>query len=190
VAAAARLPGMRDRPDTGQQAFFEAVESFLRAHRQTPGIPDPEPNAGSAPGCRTVALRRMVDALVPVAGGDEALARRLTALQIELAAVEALELRAVFAPDAPHAALLAAVGIRAGELGVAVAELVVTALGYQALPAPDAHRQHNELSELVGSGAAPGADAIEALLRYVAGLDAVGARDRLAGLIGSNPHEG
>jgi hypothetical protein len=181
---------MRDRLHTEQQVFLEAVETFLRAHRQTPGYRDPEPAAGSTPHCRTVALRRMVDALVPVAGGDEALARRLTALQIELAAVEALELRAVFAPDAPHAALLAAVGIRSGELGVAVAELVVTALGYQVLPAPDAHRQHNELPELVGSGAAPGPDAIDALLRYVAGLDGMGARDRLAGLTGSNPHEG
>jgi len=190
MAAAARLPGMHDRPDIGQQAFIEAVETFLRAHRPTLGYPDPEPDAGTTPRCRTVALRRMVDALVPVTGGDEALARRLAALQVELAAVEALELRAVFAPGTPAAALLAAVGIRAGELGVAVAELVVAALGYHVLPAPDPNRQHNELPELVGAGAAPGADAMDALLRYVAGLDAAGARDRLAGLIGLNPQEG
>ncbi len=169
---------MHDRPDPEQLAF-----------------PEPVAEAGSALRCRTPELRRMIETLVPVVGEDEALARRLNALQVELAAVEALELRAVLAPGAPSAALFVAAEIRTGELGVAVAELVVAALGYQVLPAPDAHRQHNELPEMVdrdpaGNGVATGPDAIAALLRYVAGLDAMGARDRLAGLTGLNPHEG
>lgn len=140
--------------------------------------------------CRTVGLRRSVAALQGLTTLDGALARRLPGLAIELLGLEALELRAYFqaGQGPPDVGLLGIVAIRAAELGAALAGLAVAALGYQALPAPDPHRQHNELP--AGTGSAPGPDAIASLLRYVGGLDVMGARDRLAHLAGSGPHEG
>lgn len=122
------------------------------------------------------------------------MAHRLQALEVGLLATEAMERRA-FLPagrksSSADTALLDAVAIRTSELGAALAGLAVESLGYHALPAPDPHRQHNELPDLAAGGAVSGADAIARLLRYVGGLDAMEARDRLAVFIGSGSDEG
>lgn len=153
--------------------------SLARAHAAVAG----------AARCRTAGLRRSLAALRSLSTPDDTLAHRLHGLEIELLALEVLELRAFRRAGrrAPDAGLLGTVTIRTAELGTALAGLAVAALGYQALPAPDPHRQHNELA---GSASAPGPDAIASLLRYVGWLDTMEARDRLAILTGSGLHEG
>ncbi|MGE0624683.1 MAG: hypothetical protein AB7I04_03530 [Pseudomonadales bacterium] len=164
------------------------------------GFPDRNPDAsgtGVPLRCRTAELRRMLAAIRQLVGEEEELSRRLHALEVDLAGLEALELRAVFPPGredrascGPDEPLLTAVALRANVLGTALADLGIAALGYRALPAPDPHRQHNELPDLLNGGSTPGPDAIATLLRYVGGLDVMGARERLAGLTGSEPQKG
>jgi hypothetical protein len=119
------------------------------------------------------------------AGRDEAsLARRLDVHAVTLMGLEAMERRA-FAPGHADERLVSAVRIRAAELGADLAALAVDALGYYALPAPEAGR-HNEL----GGGLPGGEDAIEELIRYVWGREATGERDRLWSLTQPGPVEG
>ncbi len=77
---------------------------------------------------------------------DDHLCRRVADTEVQLASLEALELRVLFdlargvAPG-PEAAALS---IKGGELLMRVGELIVESLGYYALPYPDEHLLDNE----------------------------------------------
>lgn len=96
-------------------------------------------------------------------------------LDVVLRGLEVLERRALHADTTQLREVLA---VKVAEVGEWLSRLAVQALGYYALPAPDPARQHNELPV----AALTGQDAIGELIRYVGGLEAVTARDRIAAL--------
>jgi hypothetical protein len=109
---------------------------------------------------------------------ESTLRARVTALEIDLRALEMLELRSLQADGErlPGDALQAVIRIRSLELGISLATLALEALGYDALPAGDPLLQDNEALP----GDLSGQDAIDDLLGYVGAFELLADRDRLA----------
>ncbi len=156
---------------------FEVLASSNSHPSLATVLAGPTDVAAGGVSCWTARLRFRYEQLLS-AEAEQALleASELAALGVELEALEAVEQRAVVAADA---SLREALAIRSAELGRTLAGLSLQRLGYYALPAPEADRQHNELP----APALAARDAMAELIRYLDG-DARLQRDRLAAHLG------
>ena len=157
-----------------------------RLHFRRIGAKCPEPalralvdglrTSASGRACSQVSrLRRRLDEIVRLSR-DPAVSPAFAELGVKLTGLAVLEERAL---QAESDALTLALTVGIAEAGQALASLAMQTLGYYALPVPDPVAQHNELP----LAALSGQDAVGDLIRYVGGLEAMSARDRIASLV-------
>jgi|GEM_PF-1533298 len=138
------LPMMGSSHALARIEFLDVPVARRDLLSQDPIVPVPEPPLR----IRSQRLKRTLDGLRAAADGSDEPADRAAAdsLLIQVATLEALELRQLLEPVEPlqRQGVANVLAIRGAEIGQAVAALRAGMLGYHAVPFPDDLKFHNE----------------------------------------------